>query len=232
MSLFSAGFIKAAKDWGLVDDVRPPSLSRRKNVTLPSGAVLGGRLPLPRYEGARGHITQEYCAAMRARLQHPAHVRPTPNITTVSLFHSSSIARRSPGDMRRKFPWLRVDDISCGALGVKNEGWFDPWQLLFGFKKSAGKLGVKFVTGEVTGVNHRSACAESVVVNTTSCSSATIPCDILINAAGPWAASITSLGIISKLIFGSVLLFLLSLYITSPSRAPPPLRTQQFLPAV
>jgi glycine/D-amino acid oxidase-like deaminating enzyme len=180
---------------------------------------------------------------MRARLQHPAHVRPTPNITTASLFHSSPIARRSPGDIRRKFPWLRVDDISCGALGVKNEGWFDPWQLLFGFKKSAGNLGVKFVTGEVTGVNHRSACAESVVVTTTtssssssssssSCSSTTIPCDILINAAGPWAAPITSLGIISKLIFGSILLFLLSLYITSPSRAPPPLRTQQFLPAV
>jgi FAD-dependent oxidoreductase domain-containing protein 1 len=94
-----------------------------------------------------------------------------------------------------------VDDISCGALGVKNEGWFDPWQLLFAFKKSAGDLGVKFVTGEVTGINHKNACAESVVVSDSSSSSssstsssATIPCDVLINAAGPWAAPVTSLG--------------------------------------
>lgn len=47
--------------------------------------------------------------------------------------------------------------------GLENEGWFDPWSLLNGFKRKAISLGVIPCTGEVTGLfqthTHISACA-------------------------------------------------------------------------
>lgn len=34
--------------------------------------------------------------------------------------------------IKRKFPWLRTDDIALGCYGYESEGWFDPWALLTG----------------------------------------------------------------------------------------------------
>ena len=34
--------------------------------------------------------------------------------------------------IKRKFPWLRTDDIALGCYGYESEGWFDPWSLLTG----------------------------------------------------------------------------------------------------
>jgi FAD-dependent oxidoreductase domain-containing protein 1 len=219
MSLFSAGFIKNATDWGL-DDVQFWEGGYLFLATREKEAILKRNTALQQDLGASIRLMWD----------------PSPYFTTESPCQISHGVRRSPSELVLKFPWLRVDDISCGALGVKNEGWFDPWQLLFAFKKSAGVLGVKFVTGEVTGINHRSACAESVVVtsnpspsssSSSSSSSSTnttvIPCDVLINAAGPWAAPITSLGILTQQILGSDSSQLLSFHLTCPCRPPPPL---------
>lgn len=35
-----------------------------------------------------------------------------------------------------------------GCLGLENEGWFDPWSLLAGFKEKAVKLGANYVMAE------------------------------------------------------------------------------------
>ncbi len=37
-------------------------------------------------------------------------------------------------------------------LGVRNEGWFDPWTLLSAFKRKAAEMGVAYLHGDVVGV--------------------------------------------------------------------------------
>ncbi|RWS29216.1 FAD-dependent oxidoreductase domain-containing protein 1-like isoform X5 [Leptotrombidium deliense] len=49
----------------------------------------------------------------------------------------------------KKFPWLNVDDIRLGCLGVRYEGFFDPYLLLMAVKRKAIHMGVKYVNAEV-----------------------------------------------------------------------------------
>lgn len=53
--------------------------------------------------------------------------------------------------LKERFPWLNVEGVELGCHGLENEGWFDPWALLYGFKKSAIDLGVQYVQGEASG---------------------------------------------------------------------------------
>ena len=39
------------------------------------------------------------------------------------------------------------------VLGLKNEGWFDPWLLLQAFRKKIVSMGVQVINAEVTGVS-------------------------------------------------------------------------------
>lgn len=57
----------------------------------------------------------------------------------------------SKGKLQERFPWINVEDISLGCLGMEKEGWFDPWLLMQGLKYRACQLGANFVVGEVEG---------------------------------------------------------------------------------
>ena len=56
--------------------------------------------------------------------------------------------------IKRRFPWLNVDDIALGSLGIENEGSFDPWALLTMLKVKCQDLGVDFVHGDVYNFSH------------------------------------------------------------------------------
>lgn len=53
--------------------------------------------------------------------------------------------------LKEKFPWLNTDGIELGCHGLEKEGWFDPWSLLYNFKKRAIETGAHYVNGEVVG---------------------------------------------------------------------------------
>lgn len=53
--------------------------------------------------------------------------------------------------LKQKFPWLNTDGIALGCHGLEKEGWFDPWALLMGYKRTAARLGAHFVHGEAIG---------------------------------------------------------------------------------
>ncbi|WP_232063177.1 hypothetical protein [Undibacterium sp. KW1] len=38
--------------------------------------------------------------------------------------------------LQQKFPWLNVDDLALGSLGLSGEGWFDGYALLMAFRAS------------------------------------------------------------------------------------------------
>lgn len=61
----------------------------------------------------------------------------------------------SARQLRAKFPWLNTDGVALGCHGLEKEGWFDPWALLMGFKRSARRLGAHYIEGEAVGFEFR-----------------------------------------------------------------------------
>ncbi|ODN02184.1 FAD-dependent oxidoreductase domain-containing protein 1 [Orchesella cincta] len=53
--------------------------------------------------------------------------------------------------LKSLYPFMNVDDVVLASIGTDNEGWFDPWSLLNGFKRKALHLETQYVTGEVVG---------------------------------------------------------------------------------
>jgi glycine/D-amino acid oxidase-like deaminating enzyme len=51
--------------------------------------------------------------------------------------------------LRRRYPWMRFDDVVAGSLGPSDEGWFDNMGLLNGLRNAARSLGAVYRTGEV-----------------------------------------------------------------------------------
>lgn len=55
-------------------------------------------------------------------------------------------------ELRKRFPWLNVNEIELGCLGIENEGWFDPWSLLNALRKKSIDLGADYKDYEVVGM--------------------------------------------------------------------------------
>ena len=54
----------------------------------------------------------------------------------------------SPEQLRLRFPWLAVDDLALGSLGVSGEGWFDGPALMQAFRRKAVACGAQFVAAD------------------------------------------------------------------------------------
>ncbi len=64
-------------------------------------------------------------------------------------------------ELRQRFPWLAVDDLAAGALGLSGEGWVDGHALLHGLRRKAIALGVQVSPGEVVALECRAGRIES-----------------------------------------------------------------------
>ncbi len=101
----------------------------------------------------------------------------------------ADIALLSPDQLASRFPWLETTGLGAGALGLNNEGWFDPEALLHGFRRKAISLGVRYVAGEITEVSVRAGRVAGVRLG----DGTEIACAALVDAAGPHAARIARL---------------------------------------
>ena len=95
----------------------------------------------------------------------------------------------SPTDLTERFPWLNTDDLAAGSLGVADEGWFDAYALLQGFRRKARALGVAERAGEVVGIDR----VGDRVTGVRLADGSSIGADWIVNAAGPRAASIADM---------------------------------------
>jgi len=93
------------------------------------------------------------------------------------------VALLEPAQLRQRFPWLNVEDLALGSLGLKGEGWFDGYGLLMAFKQKARSLGVQYVRAEATGFAHSAGRVTAVRLR----DGTQLPCDWAVNAAGAWA---------------------------------------------
>ena len=102
------------------------------------------------------------------------------------------VALLSPAELAARFPWLAVDDLALGSLGLSGEGWFDGPALHRAFRRKARACGVRFVEGEATGFDARGDRVTGV-----RCADGTrVGGDDFLLAAGAWSAPLgAALGI-------------------------------------
>jgi sarcosine oxidase len=92
----------------------------------------------------------------------------------------ADVALLSPAALGARFPWLNLDGVALGALGLSGEGWFDAYGLMQAFRRKARSLGVTFRHDEVTGLVRRAGGIEAVVL----AMGGELSCAYAVNAAG------------------------------------------------
>jgi FAD-dependent oxidoreductase domain-containing protein 1 len=97
----------------------------------------------------------------------------------------------APRDLLARFPWLNVEDLAGGSHGLADEGWFDAYALLQGFRRRARSLGVEERVGEVIGLDGGGDGERIGAVRLAD--GTTIETDWVVNAAGPRAADVAAL---------------------------------------
>ncbi len=101
----------------------------------------------------------------------------------------ADIALLSLASLRDRFPWLATADLAGGSLGLSGEGWFDGYVLLQAFKRRARAAGVRYLKAEAIACDMQ---ADRVIATRLE-DGTRLPCDVLVNAAGPWAARVAAM---------------------------------------
>ncbi|PTT79021.1 FAD-dependent oxidoreductase [Pelomonas sp. HMWF004] len=102
------------------------------------------------------------------------------------------VALLAPAALAERFPWLAVDDLALGSLGLSGEGWFDGPALHRALRRKAIASGARFVTGEAVGFD----TAGDRVTGVRCASGALWPAGTVVIAAGAWSARLgTALGV-------------------------------------
>ena len=91
-----------------------------------------------------------------------------------------------PADLAERYPWLSLEGVAAGALGLSMEGWFDPVSLLNAFRAKARSLGVDYLALEASGLERRDIGISAVRLADGS----SLACGHVVNAAGPHAADV------------------------------------------
>jgi sarcosine oxidase subunit beta len=93
----------------------------------------------------------------------------------------------APAEVARLLPHLYIDDL-CGAVYSPDGGYCDPRSIALGYLQRALELGVRQrFRSAVTGFEIRHEHIYAVHTH-----SSTITCDMVVNAAGPWAGEVAA----------------------------------------
>lgn len=88
-----------------------------------------------------------------------------------------------------RFPWMNLDGIEGGSLGLSGEGWFDGPALAQHFRDRARSLGVVWVHAEAAGLEREGARVASVRL----ADGGLVAADWVVNAAGPAARHVAAM---------------------------------------
>jgi sarcosine oxidase len=103
--------------------------------------------------------------------------------------HGVQVALLTPKELLARFPWMNVEDVAGGSLGLADEGWFDAYALLQAFRRKARSLGAEEVAGEVVEIERNGSRATGVRL----ADGRRIAADWVVNAAGPRAAGVAAM---------------------------------------
>jgi len=98
----------------------------------------------------------------------------------------------APEAIAQRFPWMRVDDLAAGSLGLSGEGWIDAHSLLQAFRRKAQTQGVVYRAQRVSTLEKTGHAVTALRLD----DGTRIACGTVINAAGTGAAALArSVGI-------------------------------------
>jgi FAD-dependent oxidoreductase domain-containing protein 1 len=98
--------------------------------------------------------------------------------------NGADVVLLSPAQLSGRFPWLNVDGIELGSLGLSGEGWFDGPALHAEVLRRARAAGVRLMEGEAQGFERE---ADGRIRAVLLAGGSRIECGHAVNAAGPWA---------------------------------------------
>lgn len=102
------------------------------------------------------------------------------------------VALLTPDGVAQRFPWMRVDDLAGGSLGLSGEGWIDAHSLLQAFRRKAQAQAVVYRARRVVALEADGHAVTNVRLD----DGTRIGCGAVINAAGTGAAALArSVGI-------------------------------------
>ena len=105
---------------------------------------------------------------------------------------NASVALLSPAELLVRFPWLSVDQIALGSLGLSTatsgEGWFDGYSALQAFRHHAIAQGARFLEAEAVDFDVRDGAVQSVL----TAQGERVAADAVLIAAGAWSSPIAA----------------------------------------
>ena len=106
----------------------------------------------------------------------------------------AEVALLSPSEIKKRFPYMRTDDLEGGSLGIKNEGTLDAFSLMQGLKLRARHNGVQYLNDRVISINvdENKGLVREVKLD----SGEILSCSRVVNCAGPrsrWIAELVGL---------------------------------------
>lgn len=124
----------------------------------------------------------------------------------LNVLHQNYITQKNTGAdvqlldavaLKKRFPWINTDGIEEAILGIKNQGWFDPWALLNAMKRKSVALGVDVLKGEVKhfdlGGQNQIEQVHIEVKESPNCDDLrynTVRAGVVVNAAGCWSSKL------------------------------------------
>jgi len=69
---------------------------------------------------------------------------------------------QDPEALRARFPWIDPVGLAGGFLGLRNEGWVDPWSLVQTYRRKARAGGVEYAADEVLELERRGSRVHSL----------------------------------------------------------------------
>jgi glycine/D-amino acid oxidase-like deaminating enzyme len=103
----------------------------------------------------------------------------------------ADIALLTPDEIGARYPFLNLEGVALGALGLKGEGWFDSYALLQAFRKKARSLGVVYREDRVVEVERDGPRVTGVRL----ASGERIGCGAFLNCAGASGAAAIARGL-------------------------------------
>jgi FAD-dependent oxidoreductase domain-containing protein 1 len=121
-----------------------------------------------------------------ARIDQAARLRErTQNVRALG----SGVEEFNPAQLMQRYPWLNCAGIVYASNGTYGEGWFDGHMLHQVYRRRALASGVKYLRGDVVDLT----TIGSVITGVKLADGNQLPADHVINAGGPWSASIARL---------------------------------------
>lgn len=96
------------------------------------------------------------------------------------------VALLDPAALAARYPWLSLDGLALGSLGLSGEGWFDGWSVLQAFRRKAIACGASFISAEASALD----MAGGRVLAVRCADGQRLAADQVLLAAGAWSAAL------------------------------------------